>query len=320
LYDRIVLETYRQLLGRSVECRLPPMSTQQYTKMARKRGNDPSTGSNAKNGKKTCVMGNIWEMRLTGSDYERLDKAFKDHCRDKNITPKDFFLRWNDDERAAGWKEIVDKLPSDLVDTIRSIMAESSGTKTATKTNKTAAQTIPPAATAGTTTTGATTMTPVAANTPTNETTAQTIPPTGAADTTNMPNLTNDIMFAGLFGLSDSDKKKFKKSQVKALRKVKHGIQIIEENKELLHEHRDLGIVLTTPERKPAVIFDDNFRPGVKLGDYVKVEGDSSPGNNRPAGCGFVTAVKGVGAATIATVAYSPNRQCHSKEPKAFLA
>jgi hypothetical protein len=45
-------------------------------------------------------------------------------------------------------------------------------------------------------------------------------------------------------------------------------------------EHNDLGIILTTPERKPAVIFEDNFRPGVKLGDYVTVEVDSLPGNN----------------------------------------
>jgi hypothetical protein len=90
---------------------------------------------------------------------------------------------------------------------------------------------------------------------------------------------------------------------------VKHGIQINEENKELLCEHEDLGIVLTTPERKPAVIFEHHFRPGVELGDHVKVEGDSSPGNNRPGGRGFVTAVKGVGAATIASVKHFP--RCH---------
>jgi hypothetical protein len=73
-------------------------------------------------------------------------------------------------------------------------------------------------------------------------------------------------MFAGLFGLADSEKKKFKRSQEKALRKVKHGIQINEENKELLREHRDLGIILTTPERKPAVIFEDNFSSRSRVG------------------------------------------------------
>ena len=96
-----------------------------------------------------------------------------------------------------------------------------------------------------------------------------------------LPNPTNDIMFAGLFGLANSEKKKFKRSQEKALRKVKHAIQINEENKELLREHRgDLGIILTMPERKPAVILEEDFHPGAGLGDYVKVEGDSSSGNN----------------------------------------
>jgi hypothetical protein len=113
-------------------------------------------------------------------------------------------------------------------------------------------------------------------------------------------------MFAWLFGLSDSEKKKFKKNQEKALRKAKHGIQINEENKELLREHRDPGAILTAPERKPGVVFEANFRPGVELGDCVRAEGDSSPGNNRPAGCGLVTAANGVGAAALASVKCSP--------------
>jgi hypothetical protein len=252
--------------------------------MARKRGNDPSTGSNAKNdgNKKTCLMGNIWELCLTGLDYDRLDKAFGDHCREKNITTKDFFLRWNDGERAAGWNEIVNKLPSDLIETITSIMAESSSAKTATKTNEATAETIPSGSTTDTTTTTPTTtttsantittmaMTPDAPNMSTINATITTplstdddptmtrmTPPentptaTMTLSTAFLPNPTNDIMFAGLFGLLDAEKKKFKKSQEKALRKVEHGIQIDDENKELLREHRDLGIILTTPERKP---------------------------------------------------------------------
>jgi hypothetical protein len=131
-----------------------------------------------------------------------------------------------------------------------------------------------------------------------------------------LPNPTNDIMFAGLFGLSDAEKKKFKRTQERALRKVKHGIQIEEENKKLLWEHRDKGIILTAPERKPGVVFEDNFRPGVELGDYVSVEADSSPGNNRPAGCGFVTSVNGVGAATLASVRYSPRVYDNGREHK----
>jgi hypothetical protein len=67
--------------------------------------------------------------------YDRLDKAFSDHCREKNISTKDFFLRWNDTERAAGWNEIVEKLPSDLIQTIASIIEESGGAKKTTTTN-----------------------------------------------------------------------------------------------------------------------------------------------------------------------------------------
>jgi hypothetical protein len=227
--------------------------------MARKRGNDPSTGSNAKNdgNKKTCVMGNIWELCLTGLDYDRLDKAFGDHCREKNITTKDFFLRWNDDERAAGWNEIVNKLPSDLIETITSIMAESSGAKTATKTNVATSERIPSGSTTDTTTTITTTrttttnetksnpsranssadtitvmaMTPDALNMPTINATITTplstdddptmmrmTPPdnmptaTTTLSTAFLPNPTNDIMFARLFGLSDAEKKKIKRA------------------------------------------------------------------------------------------------------------
>jgi hypothetical protein len=279
--------------------------------MVKRKDTETPSGSNANDGKKTCVtMGNIWELRLSGLEYDRLDKAFSDHCKEKNITAKDFFLTCNDTERAAGWNEIVKKLPSDLVKTIASIMEESNSSggakkKTPPTTTETTNDTT---TTTTTTTTTADTMTTTTA--PPLTTTTPPPPPTTTTmttPTTALPNPTNDIMFAGLFGLSDSEKKKFKKSQEKALRKVKHAIQINEENKELLREHRDLGIILTTPERKPAVIFEDDFRPGVELGDYVKVEGDSSPGNNRPAGYGFVTVVKGVGAATIASVKYSPS-------------
>jgi hypothetical protein len=53
------------------------------------------SGSKAKDGKKskkTCVtMGNIWELCLTGSEHDRLVKAFSDHCKEKNIAPQDFF-------------------------------------------------------------------------------------------------------------------------------------------------------------------------------------------------------------------------------------
>jgi hypothetical protein len=46
------------------------------------------------------------------------------------------------------------------------------------------------------------------------------------------------------------------------------------------------------------------MKPAVAIGEFVKVESDTSPGNNRPCGIGFVESVQGVGAATTATVRF----------------
>jgi hypothetical protein len=71
--------------------------------MAKRKDSEAPSGFNANDGKKTCVtMGNIWDLRLTGLDYDRPNKAFSDHYRLKNITAKDFLLTWNDTERASG--------------------------------------------------------------------------------------------------------------------------------------------------------------------------------------------------------------------------
>jgi hypothetical protein len=48
----------------------------------------------------------------------------------------------------------------------------------------------------------------------------------------------------------------------------------------------------------------DDMKPAVVIGEFVKVKGDTSPGNNRPCVIGFVESVQGVGAATTATVRY----------------
>jgi hypothetical protein len=191
--------------------------------MAKKRKSGSKAKDGKKTGKKTCVtMGNIWELRLTGSEYNRLDKAFSDHCKEKNITVKDFFLTWNDTERAAGWNEIVEKLPSDLVKTIASIMEESNssgGAKKTTTSNETMTQTDPPTVTETTMTITNETTPATTADTMTTTmapplTTTMTPPPATA-----LPNPTNDIMFAGLFGISDAEKKKSEKSQKKPSRK-----------------------------------------------------------------------------------------------------
>ncbi len=60
----------------------------------------------------------------------------------------------------------------------------------------------------------------------------------------------------------------------------------------------------TAPERKPAIVVQDNLRSLFALNEYVKVEADTSPGMNRPEGFGFVVSVRGCGSATIADVKY----------------
>jgi hypothetical protein len=53
-----------------------------------------------------------------------------------------------------------------------------------------------------------------------------------------------------------------------------------------------------------ALIDDDNQKPGVLLGDYVKVSADTLPGMNRMEGFRIVKEVCGVCAAAIASVKY----------------
>jgi hypothetical protein len=56
-------------------------------------------------------------------------------------------------------------------------------------------------------------------------------------------NPTNDIMFAGLFGLNDAEKRKFVRKQERGLQKIGQKVQIQEKNKELLHESCDKGMI-----------------------------------------------------------------------------
>ena len=81
-------------------------------------------------------------------------------------------------------------------------------------------------------------------------------------------------------------------------------MQIQEKNKELLHESRDRGMIQTQPERKPAITVEDDMRPAIVIGEFVMVDANTSPGNNRPGGSAFVESVRGVGAATTATIRY----------------
>jgi hypothetical protein len=120
-----------------------------------------------------------------------------------------------------------------------------------------------------------------------------------------LPNPTNDIMFAGLFGLSNKEKAQFRRDQAKYLRKQKNLVVIHEKNEELLTGKGDMSILQTIPKRKPAIIIGDDMRPAVNLQDYVLAAPDTSPNKNRPHGYGYITKVYGVGAATIVSVKYS---------------
>ena len=66
----------------------------------------------------------------------------------------------------------------------------------------------------------------------------------------------------------------------------------------------DKGMIQTPPERKPAITVEDDMRPAIVIGEFVMVDANTSPGNNRPGGSGFVESVRGVGAATTATIRY----------------
>jgi hypothetical protein len=79
-------------------------------------------------------------------------------------------------------------------------------------------------------------------------------------------------------------------------------VQIQEKNKELLHTSRVEGIIQTPPEQKPAITVEDHMSPAIGIGEFVTVETDTSPVNNRPCGIRFVESVQGVRAATTATI------------------
>jgi hypothetical protein len=206
---------------------------------------------------------------LSKEEYQVLDKAFE----------KDFFLKINEHTRTEGWNVIIQKLPSDLIETIQSIMDISK--KPASQTAIATTENLPTTATNGILTSAATrTNMPMTANaaatmnvaTTTNEATTATtnVAMTAhAASSTNLatmiplPNPTNDIMFAGLFGLNNKEKAKFRRDQAKYLRKEKNLLVIQGKNKDLLTGKGDMLIIQTTPERKPAIVFGDDMRPAV---------------------------------------------------------
>ena len=60
------------------------------------------------------------------------------------------------------------------------------------------------------------------------------------------------------------------------------------------------------PERKMVVNFSEDFQPYLTRDSFVKVEEDFSAGKNRPEGYGYICNVRGVGAAVIYDVKFTP--------------
>ncbi len=84
------------------------------------------------NGRKTTkiedpmdvTIDNLWEHCLSTKDGEILTKAFAEYCNKKNITTKDLFLKYSDEERTQAWPNIKSKLLMELVKKIDLVMQE----------------------------------------------------------------------------------------------------------------------------------------------------------------------------------------------------
>ena len=50
----------------------------------------------------------------------------------------------------------------------------------------------------------------------------------------------------------------------------------------------DIDLTPKPPERKSAIIMEDNLRPFLTVGSFVKVISNTKSGHNRPSGYGYV--------------------------------
>ena len=83
-----------------------------------KRNNDDTTidGTNTnKKIKNAPEMSNAWETTHAGDDCGVLHKAMNEHCTNKNITTKNYFVMHANDQRDDGWKETAKVLPTSLI-------------------------------------------------------------------------------------------------------------------------------------------------------------------------------------------------------------
>jgi hypothetical protein len=110
-------------------------------------------------------------------------------------------------------------------------------------------------------------------------------------------------MFAGLFGLSNKEKAKFRRDQAKYLRKENNLVVIHANNQDLLIGKGDMPILQMTPERKPAIVICDDMHQAVNLQEYILITPDTSPyKNRRPYGYGYITNVSRVRVVAIVSI------------------
>jgi hypothetical protein len=165
---------------------------------------------------------NLWEHCLSTEDKKNLAKAFGEYCEEKNMTMKDLFLKFSDEERTQAWPLVVSKLSMELVTKIDYIMQEIQNDRGKPRNNATAATRMTTSAMITTRT--MTTSAMAAPATPTNTNTANGMAlasPTHATIIAEAPlNPINDMMFAGLSGLTDVENKKFVRKQERDLWKL----------------------------------------------------------------------------------------------------
>ena len=68
----------------------------------------------------------------------------------------------------------------------------------------------------------------------------------------------------------------------------------------------DINLTPVPPERKPAFTPAEDNRPYLKVGEFVKVERNTTTRKNRPEGYGYINETFGAGLAAFYSVKYTP--------------
>ena len=106
--------------------------------------------------------------------------------------------------------------------------------------------------------------------------------------------------------LSEEEFQKCQKALQKLLKKESDLKIIIDANQTRFREAALAQKEMTTgPDWKLAIEVEDDMKLAFSVGDYVKVDEDTSAYMNCPEGFGFVQEVRGVGAVTMTSVKYA---------------